>query len=395
MAHDVFISHSSKDKTVADAVCAKLEESGIRCWVAPRDILPGQEYAGAIVNAIQECRVMVVVFSQKSNSSKQVLREVEMAVNKDKTILPFRIEKIVPSGSMEFYLCVPHWLDAMTPPMEAHLKHLAETVKVILRGALDSPVSPAPKPGATGQDMQALGMDLGNGMSMNLVEIPPGRFLMGAPDDDPFSEKDERPQHEARIAKPFRMGVYPVTQEQWRTLMGSEPWKAKKHAPEGPRRPATGVNWHDAVEFCRILSEAAGQTARLPTETEWEYACRAGTTTRYSFGDNASQLDVYAWFDRNTVATGEEGIRDVGQKRPNPWALYDMHGNVWEWCQDEYAPYSVPAGTVPAVLSRSARVLRGGSVGQEARMCRSTARLALAPETRTTSTGFRIAVEFV
>jgi WD40 repeat protein len=132
MAHDVFISHSSCDKTVADAVCAALESTGIRCWVAPRDILPGQEWAKSIIEAIEGCRVMVVVFSTQCNSSKQVLREVERAVKNDKTILLFRIERVNPSGSMEYYLSVPHWLDALTPPLEGHLKQLAETVELLL-----------------------------------------------------------------------------------------------------------------------------------------------------------------------------------------------------------------------------------------------------------------------
>ncbi|MBI1918588.1 MAG: toll/interleukin-1 receptor domain-containing protein [Planctomycetes bacterium] len=130
--HDVFISHSSEDKAVADAVCAKLESQGVRCWIAPRDILPGTNWGEAIVQAIGDSLVMVVVFSSHANISEPVVREVERAVNKKVIVLPFRVENVAPSGPLEFFLSSAHWLDALTPPLEGHLQHLAETVQVLL-----------------------------------------------------------------------------------------------------------------------------------------------------------------------------------------------------------------------------------------------------------------------
>jgi hypothetical protein len=132
MAHDVFLSYSSQDKPVADAVCAGLEAHKLRCWIAPRDVLPGQEWAQTIVEAIQDSRVVVIIFSAKANSSKQVLREVERGVNTSKIIVPFRIEDVVPSKSMEYYLSVPHWLDAMSGPMEQHIQRLAGVLERLL-----------------------------------------------------------------------------------------------------------------------------------------------------------------------------------------------------------------------------------------------------------------------
>jgi hypothetical protein len=132
MAHDVFISYATTDKTTADAVCANLESRGSRCWIAPRDILPGTLYGRAIVEAIQASRIMVVVFSSHSKTSPQVSREVERAVHHGLAIIPFRIEDVVPEGEMEFFLSSPHWLDAMTPPLERHLDQLATTVKLLL-----------------------------------------------------------------------------------------------------------------------------------------------------------------------------------------------------------------------------------------------------------------------
>ena len=137
MAHDVFISYSNHDKPTADAVCATLEAQGIRCWIAPRDIIPGKEWGEAIVEGITEARVMVVVFSQHSNESRQVMREVERAVNAGLAVLPFRIEDIAPSGSMEYFLSSMHWLDALTDNMEEHILSLAGNVQLLLGKIVD------------------------------------------------------------------------------------------------------------------------------------------------------------------------------------------------------------------------------------------------------------------
>src|SRR6516165_10740309 len=132
MAHDVFLSYSSKDKPIADAVCGTLEGKRIRCWIAPRDVLPGLPYGEAIVEAIEASRVMVLVFSASANKSPQVMREVERAVSKGIPILPLRIEQVPPSKSLEYFISAPHWLDALTPPLEKHLNSLTETVHLLL-----------------------------------------------------------------------------------------------------------------------------------------------------------------------------------------------------------------------------------------------------------------------
>lgn len=132
MAHDVFISYSSRDKTTADAVCATLEANGIRCWIAPRDVLPGMEWSAAIVNAIHQGQVMVMVFSSQANASKHIKREVERAVDKGLAIIPFRIENVVPSDSLEYFIGSVHWLDALTTPLEQHLQALADKVRLLL-----------------------------------------------------------------------------------------------------------------------------------------------------------------------------------------------------------------------------------------------------------------------
>ncbi len=151
MAHDLFISYSSKDKGVADAVCAGLEAQGIRCWIAPRDVGPGQDWAATIVDAIEQCRIFVIILSSGSNNSSQVLREVERAVNGGKTIIPFRIEDLEPSKSLGYFLSVSHWLDAMSEPLEAHIDILARNVKRLLTDEDEAPQpSAAEKSGRQG-----------------------------------------------------------------------------------------------------------------------------------------------------------------------------------------------------------------------------------------------------
>ncbi|MFY0564933.1 TIR domain-containing protein [Archangium lansingense] len=147
MAYDVFISYASgavKDKRTADAVCATLEKSGIRCWIAPRDILAGEDWGEAIINALNEARSLVLVFSANANSSHQIKREVERAVHRGIPVIPFRIEDVMPSKSLEYFISTPHWLDAMSPPLERHMEHLAEAVRLLLRKPADMEPAPAP-----------------------------------------------------------------------------------------------------------------------------------------------------------------------------------------------------------------------------------------------------------
>ncbi len=234
-----------------------------------------------------------------------------------------------------------------------------------------------------------ISIDLGDGVTLEMVRIPAGEFLMGSPESEHDARNSERPQHPVRITRSFYLGKYPVTQQQWEAVMASNPSHFK-----GSRNPVEEVSWNDCQEFLQRLNEKAGdgrREFRLPTEAEWEYACRAGTTTRYSFGDDAGQLGEYAWYRDNSGST----THPVGQKRPNPWGLYDMHGNVSEWCTDWHAgdyyatsPVNDPQGPE----SGSLRVYRGGSWRYVARNCRSAARYRLTPDTRTLTLGFRLAL---
>ncbi len=187
-----------------------------------------------------------------------------------------------------------------------------------------------------------------------------------------------------KLTKPFYLGVMEVTQEQYQKVMGTNPSQFK-----GPQNPVETVSWADAVEFCRKLSampaeKTAGHVYRLPTEAEWEYACRSGTTTRYSFGDDASRFGDYGWCEGTKT-------HPVGEKKPNAWGLYDMHGNVSEWCQDWYGLYPSGSATDPTgdTYVRS-RVCRGGCFGDGAGSCRSASRFEYKPVHRFNYLGFRV-----
>ncbi|MCY3002281.1 MAG: formylglycine-generating enzyme family protein [Planctomycetota bacterium] len=237
------------------------------------------------------------------------------------------------------------------------------------------------------------------------VRIEPGEFTMGSDVGQP----SERPAHSVRITKAFELGKFELTQAQWEGVMGSNP----STRSVGPDYPVTHVSWNEAQEFCKRASKLTGRTWRLPTEAEWEYACRAGTTTAFSFGDEPELLDAHGWYFRNsgnsplpadTVwdfnrAFELEGwgcrARPVGTKLPNPWGLHDMHGNVWEWCSDFYGAesYALPGSGVDPVgpTYGERRVVRGGSWIIGTADCRSSARYAIEANDRNAYYAFRVA----
>lgn len=219
-------------------------------------------------------------------------------------------------------------------------------------------------------------LDLGQGATLELVWISPGTFLMGSNDAEV-----ERPIHRVRITKGFWMGKYEVTQAQWEAVMGSNTSRIK-----GSDYPVENLGWDEAMEFCKKIG------ARLPTEAEWEYACRAGTTTRYYTGDRDSDLDRAGWYMDNSG----KNPRPVGQKAPNAFELYDIHGNVWEWCAD-WAGRTYPSGEESNPVGPSSgqhRVTRGGSNDHIASHCRSAFRNAHDPQARFKhSIGFRVCLD--
>lgn len=226
---------------------------------------------------------------------------------------------------------------------------------------------------------------------MKFVWLPPGTFRMGSPPHEEQRGEDEG-EHEVTLTRGFYLGVHPVTQAQWRAVMGSNPSQF-----QGDDRPVERVSWKDCREYCNRLAAMDGKPYRLPTEAEWEFACRAGTTTPFSFGKNISPEQVnydgnYPYF-RGRKGLNRKETTSVGMFPPNDWGLHDMHGNVWEWCADWYASY--PDATVDdpqGPIDREARVARGGAWFHEAGRCRSACRFNFAPEERRKDVGFRVCV---
>jgi len=246
-------------------------------------------------------------------------------------------------------------------------------------------------------------------VTMEFVLIPAGMYDMGSPDDEAGRAGNEGPLHRVRISRAFYMGRYEVTQEQWERVMGANPSWFKGDG----RLPVESISWNDCQEFLKKLNalvpdptgtgcerERAGPVGgcgfRLPTEAEWEWACRAGAKTRFCFGDDEARLGEYAWYGANPG----NRTHPVGTREPNAWGLYDCHGNVWEWCSDWYGPYETTPwpgkfrwiGDPHGLTSGVGRVVRGGSWIYNAGCCRSASRNIGSADARGDNYGFRVVV---
>jgi formylglycine-generating enzyme required for sulfatase activity len=224
-----------------------------------------------------------------------------------------------------------------------------------------------------------------NSVGMKFTLISPGSFTMGADLSLERGDSDEAAQHQVTISRPFYLGIYEVTQDEWTRVMGG----ANPSYFKGQTLPVESVSWNDASSFVQKLNQKEGtEKYRLPTEAEWEYSARAGTRSAYFFGDDEGALGTYAWFLGNS---GYE-TRPVGGKSLNPWGLYDIYGNVWEWVQDFYGNYSGAAATDPkGPAEGSDRVIRGCGWIDTAVSCRSAYRYRLSPEFRIDFLGLRVA----
>jgi formylglycine-generating enzyme required for sulfatase activity len=246
---------------------------------------------------------------------------------------------------------------------------------------------------------ELLVLDIGDGTKIELIKIKHGSFMMGASPSEKYAFEYEKPQHHVTLTHDFYLGKHVVTQEQYQAVMGANPsyfsgngkGKGRVDGLNTQRFPVETVPWCDANEFCRKLSRLTGRDFDLPTEAEWEFACRAGSSTTFYFGDAEQDLRDYAWY----AANSQQRTHDVGTRKPNRWGLYDMNGNVWQWCKDWYDQdyYSHSAKEdPPGPETGDNRVMRGGSWLAHARICRCASRGWEDPLQGNHNIGFRVVV---
>jgi formylglycine-generating enzyme required for sulfatase activity len=283
--------------------------------------------------------------------------------------------------------------DAYSAPADSFDKYLSDFENVDITP--DDPLVINPKEVVMQDHGDGNALPVVNSIGMQLVKVPNGTFIMGSPESE-FGRKSDEPQHPVTISRDFLMQSTEVTQSQWKTVMGTEPWKGKEFENIGIENPATYVSWNDARDFCARLSVTEGKKYRLPTEAEWEFACRAGGRRAWSFGEDKKALGDYAWYRENAGDIDEQYAHQVRLKKPNAFGLYDMHGNVWEWCLDYFGEHfnqqlleNDPTGPSQGAF----RVLRGGSWDNEAELTRAAHRNNGSAVLRHPHDGFRVVQE--
>jgi formylglycine-generating enzyme required for sulfatase activity len=253
------------------------------------------------------------------------------------------------------------------------------------------------KPGSAGSPASqparpTMSLDVARNVPMRFVLVPAGKLTVAG--SSGRGGKAPTSQRDVIFARPFYIGVTEVTQEQWKAVMATEPWAGKDLAPPSASQPASCIGYDDAGRFCAKLSAAWRRTARLPTGVEWEYACRAGGKGAYCFGDDLKQLGEYSWFGGNSAVEKKPQAHPVGQKRPNAWGLFDVHGNVAEWCSDVLESSNGPPVGGPTPPQPEQHILRGGSFRHPPGCCRGDTQCGCGRDPAGSPiTGLRVLVE--
>jgi formylglycine-generating enzyme required for sulfatase activity len=447
VTHQVFISYASdnvnsntSDRQVADQICTALESQGIGCWIAHRDILPGDTWMDAITDAVDQTKIIILVFSANTEKSKWVKDEIGLALEENKTIIPFRIQEVSPQRALKLLKVRCQWMDAFTPPLEEHIESL---VKIVSRHLGLEPAIPVKeeklkeKPGAdqvqpAAKEIKPVKEDKKKASDMPgdvkkvipiahkveknkngyweayyqdgivMVYVPPGEFMMGQTAEekkwliDQIGEKDynsyyvrETPLHKVYLDG-YWMGKYQVTFTQYDRYCNET--KIEKPGDKGwgrENRPVIKVSWGEAAAYCQWLSQKTGLQFKLPTEAQWEKAARGNGQRKYPWGSLEPGKNL-ANFRGNIGKTTPVGSYPAGA---SPYGLLDMAGNVWEWCGDWYeagyyknSPLKNPMGP----NSGSYRVVRGGSWSSYARNLRCAYRYGSGPSGRDYFLGFRL-----
>ena len=373
--YDVFVSYSHLDGEKLLPIVSRLQ-SNFKCWIDDFSINGGDKFIQKLVDGIQDSRIVLFFSSKAANDSKWTEKEVALAAELQKPILPVRLDNSKYSQAIHFELSGVEYISMHNGDMEASMKKLIESIKHMLRGTCVT---------------TNIILTLKNGAKLEMIYCPSGEFLMGSPESEIGHHENEW-LHKEQINNGFWIGRFPVTEEQYSVFDNSEKSVCGQY-------PAVRKSWFAAREFCHQLPDKIievnaipyGYHFDLPTEVQWEYACRAGTTSALNSGEELTNiqtcvnLDKLGWYAGNQGKT-YKGRTPVGKKLPNAWGIYDMHGLIWEWCDDSFGYYGHDK---PA---NSTKIMRGGAWDSDARGCRSANRYSYKPDTTSSRIGFRVAL---
>jgi formylglycine-generating enzyme required for sulfatase activity len=395
---DIFISYASADTEFALKLAQSLRSAGANLWIDRLDIQAGDHWDLAVEQALEKAKILLIVLSPAAVDSKNVMDEVSFALEENKRIvpvlykpckIPFRLRRV---HHVDFGADFDHALKRLLNDLA--IKEAAEErqpAHPVPGEQLAPPYQPMLKEESPQQSV------LTNSIGMEFILIPAGSFTMGSRltveellkrfGGEKRWYESEKPFHSVKIKHSFYLQTTPVTQGQWQRLIGDNPSYFKDG---GEDCPVEQVSWKEAQQFIKKLNQVEKtKDYRLPSEAEWEYACRAGSEAEFFFGDDVERLDEFAWYFENS---GNKTHR-VGEKKPNGWGLYDMHGNIWEWVEDDWHDsYEGAPDDGRAWVDKprgSCRVIRGGSWSYDARCWRSATRDCHGPDGRNGLVGFR------
>ena len=429
---DVFLCHNSQDKPAVIEIANQLKANNINPWLDKWHLRPGSSWQDSLEDQIDQIRTAAVFVGNSGLGpwqNEEIKAFIRAFVNRKCPVIPVLLPNAPKEPKLPVFLQGLMWVDFREHDPEP----LGQLIWGITGIKPDSPPLIRKKPpeeeknkssyqlktflfqtaqiNNNGTEIKRItknanyfGEDLGDGVTLEMVAIPGGTFIMGSPENEEGYHSSESPQHEVTVP-PFFMGKYPVTQQQWRVVAALPKDKIDlKSDPsyfKGDNLPVECVSWNDAQEFCARLSRMANKTYRLPTEAEWEYACRGGTTTPFYCGETIS-TDLANYDGNYTYGQGQKGeyrekTTEVGKFPANPFGLYNMCGNVWEWCEDGWhenyinAPTDGSAWTSP---STEYMLLRGGSWYDVAGCCRAAFRIRDSRDIRLIYCGFRVVSSF-
>lgn len=430
MSHDVFISYSSKNKIAADAICHVLEENGVKCWMAPRDIPPGSEYGDMIDEAIKSAKILLVVFSKTAADSPWVKGELNVAFEEQKIIIPFRLDSTPLKGQNRVMLNQKHWIDAF-PDYEEKFADLVNAVLHSLNKQMEPQIEQS-NPGiqiktnlrrklfcafltfivvcctvwvlmhkkSFSYDRNGLNIEAISNLTQeqceilesildNMVLVEGGSFLMGNNYSNPeyLTELDSLSKypHIVELSN-FYISKFEVSQAQWAAFESLN----NCYTELGECKAIDNISWEEANNFAERLKALTGLQFSLPTEAQWEYAASEGThNVGNIFSGCSDGIHHYAWTQSDNLTSAAE----VGKRLPNKLGLYDMTGNVGEWCLDDYRVYESKQQTNPIATGGMYKVYRGGDYNTPNMLdMKTTTRYYAPPFSKRVATGIRLVI---